>query len=85
MQCDRCQKECGRLHYVSADTWVCRSCYTPPAPMDTCRLHEYGQENPSDPQGSTAHVREIKSRRWDPVEKRTFNWTGERAYFFPKG
>jgi hypothetical protein len=49
-------------------------------------MFEYGHENPSDPQGSTAHVRDIKDRRWHPQEKRTFYYSKElgKKYFFKK-
>lgn len=40
-----------------------------------------------DPKGSTAHVREIKDRRYHPKEDRTFHYSKElgKTYFFPKG
>jgi len=46
---------------------------------------EMGVENPYDPKGSTAHVRDIKQRRWDQKEKRMFYYKGETRYSFPKG
>lgn len=64
--------------------WLCRHCFV--GNSDTsCRLFEYGHENPDDPKGSTAHVREIKTRRYDFKEKRTFNYEAPKTYFFNKG
>lgn len=65
---------------------LCKDCYQRPPASDTCRLFEMGHENPSDPKGSTAHVRDIKARRYNPTEKRTF-YASElgRTYFIPKG
>lgn len=46
---------------------------------------EVGVENPYDKKGSTAHVRDIKSRRLDPKTKKMFYYEPPRTYFFPKG
>lgn len=84
--CESCGKFRASLH-LDRDIWVCEDCWMEPEPMDTCRLFEYGKENPTDPGGSTAHVRDIKDRRWHPQEKRMFYWSKEKpkSYFFTKG
>lgn len=55
-----------------------------PDDRDTCRLFEFGQENPIDAKGSTAHVRDIKKRRIDPKTKEFFYYKTPKAYFFTK-
>jgi hypothetical protein len=67
------------------DDWVCHICASG-VESSGCRLFEFGHENPSDPRGSTAHVRDIKDRRWHPTEKRQFYYSKElgKSYFFPK-
>jgi hypothetical protein len=81
---EKCQ-ECGHVsgsYYLAFGLWLCRNCYGGvPA---SCRLHEYGQENPMDPKGSTAHVRDIKARRLDPKTKKMFYYETPKTYFFPK-
>jgi hypothetical protein len=81
--CNQCGRFDGTLHWNNG--WVCKDCYQIPSPMN-CRLFEFGHENPQDPQGSTAHVRDIKDRRWHPQEKRSFYYSRElgKTYFFPK-
>lgn len=83
--CHSCSNFSASLHYEDGK-WVCGLCYR--RPESGCRLFEYGQENPMDPKGSTAHVRDIKDRRWHPKEKRLFYYSKEglgKSYFFPKG
>lgn len=46
---------------------------------------EMGVENPTDAKGSTAHVRDIKNRRYDPKTNETFYHKPKKTYFFPKG
>lgn len=46
---------------------------------------EMGVENPLDPKGSTAHVREIKSRMHDFKTGKVYNYEPPKTYFFPKG
>ena len=52
--------------------------------MDTCRPFEYGHENPDDPKGSTAHVRDIKTRRLDTKTKKMFYYEKPKTYFLPR-
>lgn len=85
LACDQCKEEVGALHYAGHSLWLCRHCFAPPDPMITSRPFEKGHENPLDKGGTTAHVRDIKARRWDPQEKRMFYYKGERSFFFPKG
>lgn len=79
--CENCKKPSISLHFQDP-LWVCRTCYVAPALAEVCRPHEYGHENPDDPKGSTAHVRDIKARRWDPKEKRMFYYQKPKTYFF---
>lgn len=82
--CSKCQKPSGSF-FLMGDDWVCRHCVS--GNHDTgCRLFEFGVENPIDAKGSTAHVRDIKDRRWHPQEKRQFYYSKElgKTYFFPK-
>lgn len=77
--CENCKNYATSLHYQDG-TWVCRHCYGGTGP--SCRLFEYGVENPIDAKGSTAHVRDIKMRRIDPVTKTVFNYEKPKTYFF---
>lgn len=81
--CSSCQKPSSTFRFIG-DSWVCGFCA--PSLESGCRLFEFGHENPSDAKGSTAHVRDIKDRRWHPQEKRLFYYSKElgRKYFFPK-
>lgn len=81
--CNQCEKDAITLHYQDGD-WVCHFCYMAPARSDTCRLFEFGSENPMDARGSTAHVRDIKARRIDPKTKTQFYYEKPKTYFFPK-
>lgn len=81
-KCPKCQKWAASLHYIDGD-WGCRHCMAP-FREPNCRLFEYGIENPVDAKGSTAHVRDIKSRRIDPKTKTVFNYEKPKTYFFPK-
>lgn len=77
--CDNCGHYATSLNYQDG-TWLCRHCY---GNTDTsCRLFEYGVENPIDVKGSTAHVRDIKMRRIDPKTKTTFYYEQPKTYFF---
>lgn len=49
---------------------------------DVPYFKEMGVENPSDKKGSTAHVRDIKSRRVNPQTGEIFRYQGEKKYFF---
>lgn len=84
MNCDKCKKITS-VRCLDGDSWVCRRCWISPEVVDTCRPFEYGQENPYDPEGSTAHVRDIKQRRWHPEEKRLFYYKPPVSYSFPRG
>ncbi len=77
--CVDCQRYSASLNYRDGD-WVCKHCYG--GYGSSCRLFEYGVENPIDPKGSTAHVRDIKSRRIDPKTKTVFNYEAPKTYFF---
>jgi hypothetical protein len=79
-KCKRCLKYAVSLHYENGD-WVCRHCRGT-AQYSSCRLFEYGVENPVDPKGSTAHVRDIKKRRIDPKTKTVFNYEPPKTYFY---
>ena len=82
--CSQCRKPAASLHYVDG-VWGCRHCMAGASAVG-CRLFEYGHENSIDSKGSTAHVRDIKDRRWQPQEKRMFYYSKElgKSYFFPK-
>lgn len=82
--CPRCHKPSSSVYLVGND-WVCSHCVSG-FHNSGCRLFEFGVENPVDAKGSTAHVRDIKDRRWHPKEKRLFYYSKElgKTYFFPK-
>jgi hypothetical protein len=79
--CENCGYIPSSLH-LEGNRWLCSGCYG--TPSGTCRLFEYGHENVLDPKGSTAHVREIKTRRLDPVTKTMFHYEPPKKYFFGK-
>lgn len=81
--CAKCDHFSATLHYQD-DIWVCRPCYVAPGDGLSCRPFEFGHENPADPHGSTAHVRDIKARRLDPKTKTLFYYEKPKTYFFPK-
>jgi len=80
--CNSCLNQSSSLHYDEGQ-WLCRHCYR--SPESSCRLFEYGHENPRDAGGSTAHVRDIKSRRLEPGTNRVVRDTGPKTYFFKRG
>jgi predicted amidophosphoribosyltransferase len=82
--CPSCNKPSSSLIYSDGD-WFCRHCVSSGDSV-SCRLFEFGHENPIDAKGSTAHVRDIRDRRWHPQEKRMFYYSKElgKTYFFPK-
>lgn len=82
-KCALCNRVYGSF-YLQDDAFVCRHCYLRPPDRDTCRLFEYGVENPMDKNGSTAHVRDIKARRIDPKTKTLFYYEKPKTYFFKK-
>jgi len=82
--CAGCGKPSSTLH-LDGEAWVCRHCFHAPAVPAGCNLFERGHENPMDPDGTTAHIRDIKARRWDPKENRVFYYAPPRGYSFPKG
>ena len=79
--CAKCHSIASSLFYQDGQ-WVCNGCYQVPPMTETCRMFEYGHENPQDPKGSTAHVREIKTRRIDPKTKTVFNYSPPKSYFY---
>jgi hypothetical protein len=79
--CQSCGRFAVTLH-LDEGNWVCRECYQVPPPIETCRLFEKGHANPRDPDGTTAHVRDIQARRWHPKEKRLFYYTPPKTYFY---
>lgn len=86
-KCPMCEKYTGTFHLNDEHVFVCADCMDDHGDSG-CRPFEYGHENPEDPKGSTAHVRDIKDRRWHPQEKRMFYKSKEmpgRTYFFSKG
>src|ERR1017187_8776250 len=82
--CPDCKKPSSSLFYMG-DGWRCRHCLSR-TDDNSCRLFEYGHENKMDAKGSTAHVRDIKDRRWHPQEKRMFYYSKElgKTYFLPR-
>jgi hypothetical protein len=82
--CPRCRKAAASLYYDGGD-FACRHCMGRIDPVGCC-LFEFGHENPLDAKGSTAHVRDIKDRRYHPQEKRMFYYSQElgKTYFIPK-
>jgi len=83
--CETCNENHGTLYY-EAGKWFCKyHRYSEESPLPYFK--EMGAANPKDPKGSTAHVMDIKDRRWHPEEKRMFYYSKERpkTYFFPKG
>ena len=63
----------------------CYQCFCLGIPVQYGHFKEVGRENPGDPKGSTAHVRDIKNRRMDPQTKQPFYYKGDTTYFIPKG
>lgn len=81
--CPKCHKPSSSLFYVG-DGWNCRHCGLDSDNNSSCRLFEFGVENPIDPKGSTAHVQDIKNRRIDPKTKTQFYYQKPKTYFFSK-
>ena len=85
MSCSVCAYPDTTLYY-RVGSWYCKTCK--PSDEETAPyFKETGRANPFDPKGSTAHIRDIKDRRWNPKEKRMFYYSKEqpKTYFFPKG
>ena len=82
--CFSCGKAAGSL-YLEDRSWVCRHCRGR-EDGELAYLKVMGSENPMDPKGSTAHVKDIKDRRWHPTENRMFYHSKEKpkSYYFPK-
>lgn len=78
--CPQCRKPASSLHYREG-SWACRHCLGSSSGWG-CLAFEYGRENPQDPKGSTAHVRDIKARRIDPKTKTTFYYQTPKTYFY---
>jgi hypothetical protein len=84
--CVKCQQEDNDLDFVGR----CLDCFKKDilsnGPTNGLPyFKEMGVENPADPQGSTAHVRDIKARRLDVKTNETYYDKGRTSYFFPKG
>lgn len=83
--------ECGKPNEYVDFLGRCYPCFEelkwrePKNRMVAPYFKEMGAENPIDPKGSTAHVRDIKQRRVDTKTGETFYYTGKKTYFFPKG
>lgn len=83
-------KLCEQCGIASQRYALCNKCYDAWQNKgfgDVPYFKEMGTENTGDSKGSTAHVRDIKDRRWNSVEKRMFYHSKERpkTYFLPKG
>lgn len=64
----------------------CDSCFRQGRHVDNAfYFKEMGVENPADPKGSTAHVKDIKMRMIDPESKKVVNYKEPSKYFFLKG
>lgn len=81
--CDLCSAVAPSL-FLEGELWLCRQCYRKPDD-GLPYFKEMGVENPSDPKGSTAHVRDIKARRLDPSTNKMYYEQPRRTYFFPRG
>lgn len=80
--CGKCKKHSSSYRLVEG-IWLCRHCRQ--VVEGGFYFKEMGVENPADPKGSTAHVRDIKARRFDVKTKETYYNKSRTAYFFPKG
>lgn len=69
---------------MRGEEWVCKHCFKGDS-GDVPYFKEMGVENPGDPKGSTAHVRDIKNRRYDSKTDKTYYHQPKKTYFFPKG
>lgn len=81
--CSNCQSSNASEYKYIDGTWTCRHCTVPREP--SIYFKEMGVENPGDPKGSTAHVRDIKARRLDTKTGKMFYYQAPKTYFFPKG
>lgn len=85
--CVECGKTSADLDFLGR----CLTCFEelkwrPPVnPVQAPYFKEMGVENPVDAKGSTAHVRDIKNRRYDPKTDKTFYYKPRKEYFIPKG
>ena len=81
--CPWCHKPAAHwVYYSGTSELICKKCAPPEG--SECLLFERGVENPMDPKGTTAHVRDIKARRIDPKTKTTFYYQKPKTYFLPK-
>lgn len=80
--CEKCEKPAQSL-YFDEGLWICRHCRS----FEETGVHfkEVGVENPYDKKGSTAHVRDIKSRRLDTKTGKMFYHQAPKTYYFSKG
>lgn len=80
--------ECGDTKDQVDFLGRCSECFErlkweePRNPVHAPYFKEMGVENPVDAKGSTAHVRDIKNRRYDAKEDRTFQYKPPKKYFF---
>lgn len=83
MKCSICNTNKSTEYRYRDGVWKCKHC----SARDVSGIYfkEMGVENPGDPKGSTAHVRDIKARRLDPVTQKMFYYKPPKTYFFPKG
>jgi hypothetical protein len=83
--CVECEKPKADLDFLGR----CPGCFEelkwrpPKAPVQAPYFKEMGVENPVDPKGSTAHVRDIKSRRYDEKTDSMYRYHPPKRYFFP--
>jgi hypothetical protein len=78
MECVECHKPASGLHYAGKGEWVCRHCYTRPPPMNICQLHERSDI----PGATTAHIRDLESRRLDTRTGKMYYDKGKMSYFY---
>lgn len=85
--CVECGEPSAELDYFRR----CPKCFEelkyrePKQKVSAPYFKEVGVENPIDPKGSTAHVRDIKQRRIDTKTRETFYYKPPKRYFFKKG
>jgi len=84
-RCTYCLKFSSSL-FLESGAWICRWCLKKEV-SNAPYFKEMGHANPHDPKGSTAHISDIRDRRWHPEEKRLFYYSKEKPkrYFFMKG
>ena len=81
--CDQCAKE--KRPEEMCFSGICVDCFEANKTRDNVKVsipyfREMGVENPEDPKGSTAHVRDIKMRRLDTKTKQMYYERPRRTY-----